>query len=108
VSRAYRKIIADYRHQYPHTVTVENGGEWREQYLSRAHYAATQGPLVQWYEDDRKIYGFKSAEQAAAFKHWVDTCGIDWSTLPERSGPIPEFDKPPERPPTYGPTPHGR
>jgi len=107
VSRPYLKIVADYRRQYRHQVVVINGDDWRDQYLSRAHYAATSGPLVQWYEDGRKVYGFKNAEQAAQFKTWVETCGIDWSTRP-RDGPIPDFAKPPERPAMYGPTPVGR
>jgi hypothetical protein len=107
VSHSYRNIVAQYHRDYPHQVPVQNGDDWREEYLSRAHYAATGGALVQWYEDGVKVYGFKSADQAAAFKHWVDTCGIDWTTRP-RAGPIPKFDKPSERPSTYGPTPRGR
>lgn len=46
-------------------------------------------------------------QQAAAFKAWVDTCGIDWTTGP-RDGPIPDFVKPPERPDTIAPTPASR
>lgn len=114
-SRSYSKIVAQYHRDYAHTVTVKNGGDWREEYLSRAHYAATKGALVLWYEDGRKVYGFKAADQAAAFKQWVDTCGIDWTTRP-RDGPIPDFVKPPERPTAHegysghsgGPSPPGR
>jgi hypothetical protein len=108
MSRSYRNIVAQYRRDYPYTVAIINGDDWRDEYLGRAHYAATRGTLVQWYEAGRKFYGFKSADQAAAFKHWVDTCGIDWSTRP-RDGPIPDFVKPPERPDSgQGPTPPSR
>jgi hypothetical protein len=106
-SRSYSKMVAQYHRDYPHTVTVRNGDDWRDHYLSRAHYAATEGPLVQWFEDGRRVYGFKTAGQAAAFKQWVDTCGIDWSTGP-RDGPIPDFVKPPERPMLIEGTPPSR
>lgn len=96
-SRSYARIVAEYRRTYKHTVTVPNGGDWRDEYLSRAHYVATRGPLVQWFEDGRSVFGFATAEQAAHFQRWVDTCGIDWLTGP-RDGPIPDFDKPPEPP----------
>jgi hypothetical protein len=78
MSRPYRKIVANYRREYPHQVAVQNFDDWRAKYLSDAHYAATKDRLVLWFEGDRAIYGFKSADQAAAFKAWVDTCGIDW------------------------------
>jgi hypothetical protein len=29
VSRSYRKIIAEYRRQYPHQVRLQNTGDWR-------------------------------------------------------------------------------
>jgi len=82
----------------------------------RAHYAATGGRLVLWFENGQTVYGFKTAEQAAAFKHWIDTCGIDWTKGP-RDGPIPDFVKSPERPTrahegyrghSGGPSPPGR
>ena len=73
----------------------------------RAHYTATQGYPILWFENGAAVYGFKNAEQAAAFKAWVDTCGIDWTKNP-RDGPISDFDKPAERPLLYGPTPRGR
>jgi hypothetical protein len=57
---------------------------------------------VLWFEDGKKLYGFKSAEQAAAFKAWVDTCGIDWKD--PRDEPVPDFAAAPERPSQYGPT----
>jgi hypothetical protein len=106
-SRSYAKMVAQYHREYPHQVAVINGNEWRDKALSNQHYAVTQGPLMQWFEDGKKVYGFASAEQAAAFKAWVDTCGIDWSTDP-REGPIPEFAKPAERPSLYGPTKESR
>ncbi len=40
------------------------------------------GPLVMWFEDGRTFYGFKTAEQAAAFTVWSQTSGIDWSVSP--------------------------
>ena len=97
MSRPYRKIVAQHHRDYPHTVTVPNGGGWRDGYLNRAQYAATEGALAMWFEEGKHVYGFKTADQAAAFKAWVDTCGIDWSTEPT-DGPIPDFLKPPERP----------
>lgn len=67
---------------------MPNAREWRDKVLDRAHFAATGGLLVHWFEDGEKVYGFKTAEQAAAFKRWVETCGIDWTTDP-RGVPVP-------------------
>ena len=106
-SRSYKKLVAQHRRDYPHAVTVQNAREWRDKVLDRAHFAATGGLLVQWFEDGEKVYGFKTAEQAAAFKRWVETCGIDWTTDP-RDGPATEFKDLPERLATYGPTPRSR
>lgn len=106
-SRSYAKMVAQYRRDYPHTVTVINAREWRDKALGDQHYVVTRGPLVQWFENGESVFGFKTAEQAAAFQHWVDHCGIDWTADP-RAG-IPDFDRPPERPVTWaGPTPRGR
>jgi hypothetical protein len=79
----------------------------RDVQLMRLWCSQPRQPLVLWFENGRSVYGFATAEQAAAFRHWVDTCGIDWSTRP-RDGPIPDFEQPPERPLLYGPTPQGR
>jgi hypothetical protein len=62
MSRSYRKLVDQYHREYPHTVALENGTDWREDYLGRAHYAATKGPLVLWFEGGRQVYGFKSAD----------------------------------------------
>src|SRR3954463_14950545 len=91
-SRTYSKLVAQYHRDYPHQIAVINGNEWRDKALSNQQYVVTQRPLVQWFEDGKKVYGFKSAEQAAAFKAWVDTCGIDWSKDP-RDGPIPNLPR---------------
>jgi hypothetical protein len=100
-------LVARYHRVYPHHVAVINGNEWRDKALRNLHYAVTHGPLVLWFEDGKKVYGFTSAEQAAAFKAWVDTCVIDWTADP-RDGPIPDFAAARERPPLYGPTQESR
>jgi hypothetical protein len=64
-----------------------NTGDWRFDHCSRAHWQATGGPLV-WHEDGFSIFGFKTADQAAAFQRWAETCGIDWTVEP-RARPLP-------------------
>jgi hypothetical protein len=66
MSRSYRKIVADYHRQCPHHVALTNGGDWRSDYCSRAHYAVTGGALMGWSEGGRSVYGFQTAEQAVA------------------------------------------
>jgi hypothetical protein len=107
VSRPYRKIVADYHRQYPHQVRLPNTGDWRSDHTGRAHYQVTRDRLVWWHEDGLSVFGFKTADQAAAFQHWADTCGIDWTVDP-RAQPLPHPEKPPERPPGYGPSQRGR
>jgi len=58
-------------------------------------------------KDRRSQRGFKTADQAAAFQHWADTCGIDW-TIEARAQPLPHPGKLPERPIAFGPSPRGR
>ncbi len=103
MSRPYSRIVADYRRQYPHVVRLTNTGDWRFDHCSRAHWQASGGPLVWWHEDGASTFGFKTVEQAAAFQHWADTCGIDW-TVESRAQSLPHPEKPPERPWTYGPS----
>ena len=69
-----------YHRDYLHRVEVQNGGDWRAECWSRQHYVVTGGPLVRWFEAGKPVYGFKTADQAAAFLRWLDSCGIDWST----------------------------
>jgi hypothetical protein len=107
VSRPYRKIVADYHREFPHQVGLRHTGDWRSDHCSRAHYHATGGPLVWWHEDGFSVYGFKTADQPAAFQRWADTCGIDWAVEP-RAQPLPHPPKPAERPRRYGPPPSSR
>ena len=72
MSRSYRKIVADYHRQCPHHVALTNGGDWRSDYCSRAHYAVTGGALMGWSEGGRSVYGFQTAEQVVAFQRWAD------------------------------------
>ncbi len=107
MSRSYRKIVADYHRRYPHQVRLANSGDWRHVHTGRAHYQVTGGPLVWWSEDGFSVFGFTTADQAAAFRRWSETCGIDWTVEP-RAQPLPHPEPPPERPATSGPTPPGR
>ena len=109
VSRSYRKIVVEYHPQHPPEcrVRLTNTGDWRFDHCSRAHYQVTRGRLVRWHEDGASVFGFETAEQAATFQSWADTCGIDWTVEP-RAQPLPHPKMPPERPWTYGPTPRGR
>jgi hypothetical protein len=76
-------------------VQLSSGG-WRDWHSAQKARAIMPGERAQWFEgsdDDRRwVYGFKTAEQAAAFKAWSESCGIDWS--------VPVSEQPPEtRPP---------
>lgn len=106
MSRSYSRIVADYERQYPHKVRLPNTGDWRFDHCSRAHYQATGGHLVWWKADGLSVFGFKTPEQAAAFQHWSESCGIDWSVEP-RAQPLPHPPPPPERPSTTAPSPPG-
>jgi hypothetical protein len=86
-------------------VKLANAGGWRTSHCTHRAREIMSGPLVQWFEgpdNDRPwVYGFKTAEQAAAFKAGSESCGIDWS--------VPASEQPPEtRPakPLEGPV-HG-
>lgn len=48
-------------------------------YLAAATIAWFEGPDT----DQRWVYGFKTAEQSAAFKAWSVSCDIDWSVRPD-------------------------
>ena len=108
MSRPYRKMVAEYQRQYSHQVRLRNTGDWRFDHCSRAHYQVAGGNLVWWHEGTgESIFGFKTADQAAAFQRWADTCGINWTVEP-RAQPLPHPEPPPERPWTYGPAPASR
>ena len=111
MARSYSKIVADHRRAYPHQVRLKNADDWRADYCSRQHYVITGGVLALWFEregsESLSVFGFTTAEQAAAFEAWTKTCGIDWSIRP-REQPLPLPPKPPARPTTYAPTPEGR
>ena len=104
MSRSYRKIVADHHREFPHQVRLTNTGDWRFDHCSRAHSQVIHGNLGWWHEDGASVFGFKTADHAAAFQRWADTCGIDWTVEP-RAQPLPHPEKPPERPWTYGPSP---
>src|SRR5438445_11553892 len=90
VVNGYRQIVANHRRQYPHQVKFANAGEWCDRHCSHKAREIMPGPLVQWFEgagDGVWVYGFKTAEQAAAFKGLSESCGIDWS--------VPASDQPP-------------
>jgi hypothetical protein len=85
--------VSNYRRAYPHQVKLANGGDWRDRHSNHKAREISGGPLVQWFEGGLWVYGFKTAEQAAAFKTWSESCGIDWS--------VPANEQPPEtRPPS--------
>jgi hypothetical protein len=86
MTRRYHQIVADHRRQYPHQVKLANAGAWRDRHSAAKARELMRGPLVQWFEghgDRLWVYGFKTAEQAAAFKGWSESCGIDWSVPPD-------------------------
>jgi hypothetical protein len=94
----YRQSVANHRRQYPYQVNLANAGEWRDRHCSHEAHEIMPGPLVQWLEDagDRLwVYGFNTAAQAAAFKTWSESCGIDWS-VPASEQPSETRPPPPE------------
>jgi len=72
VTRTYRQIVANHQRQYPHQVKLANAGDWRDRHCSHKAREIMSGPLVQWFEGGLWVYGFKTAEQAAAFKAWSE------------------------------------
>jgi len=69
-------------------------GDWRFDHCSPAHYQVTRGRIISWHEDGAPVFRFETAEQAATFQSWADTCGIDWTVEP-RAQPLPHSPKPP-------------
>jgi hypothetical protein len=102
VTRTYRQIIADPQRQYPHQVKLANAGDWRDRHCSLKAREIMSGPLVQWFEgpdNDRQwVYGFKTLEQATAFKAWSENCSIDWAVPPAEQPPETRPEKPLEGP----------
>jgi hypothetical protein len=100
VTRTYRQIVADHRRRYPHQVKLANAGGWRDRHCTHKAREIVAGPLVQWFEgpdnDRRWVYGFETPEQAAAFKAWSESCGIDWAVPPDEQATRPP--SPPEGP----------
>lgn len=104
MTRSYSKIVAQHQRDFPHQVRLRNAGDWRDRYCSRMHYMVTAAALVIWFEGGRGgdrlwVYGFKAADQAAAFQRWADGCGINWSIRPQ-DDQRPRPPMPPERPET--------
>jgi len=86
---------------YPHQVKLANAGDWRDRHCNHKAREIMPGPLVRWFEDagDRLwVYGFKTAEQAAAFKAWSESCGIDWNVPASEQPPKTRPPRPPEGP----------
>jgi hypothetical protein len=98
VTRTYRQIVADHQRHYPHQVKLANAGGWRDQHSAHKVREIMPGPLVQWFEHGLWVYGFKTAEQAAAFKAWSESFGIDWSVPPSEQPLETRPPKPPESP----------
>jgi hypothetical protein len=93
VLRTYRQIVADHRRQYPHQVKLANAGDCRDRHCSHKAREIMFGPLVQWFEGGLWVYGFKTAEQAAAFKAWSQSCSIDWAVPPAEQPPATRPEK---------------
>jgi hypothetical protein len=98
MTRRYHHIVADHRRQYPHQVKLANAGDWRDRHSTHKAREISGSPLVQWFEDGLWVYGFKTAEQAAAFKAWSESSGIDWGVPPSEQPPEARPPKPPEGP----------
>jgi hypothetical protein len=98
MTRTYRQIVADHRRHYPHQVKLANAGDWRDRHCSHKAREIMSGPLVQWFEGGLWVYGFKTAEQAAAFKAWSESCSIDWAVPPAEQPPETRPEKPLEGP----------
>ena len=98
VTRTYRQIVADHRRHCPHQVKLANAGDWRDRHSTHKAREISGSPLVQWFEHGVWVYGFKTAKQAAAFKAWSESCGIDWSVPPSEQPPETRPPKPPEGP----------
>lgn len=104
-------MIRGYARDFLHHVRLTNAGMWRDDHTSHALRDLSPNDFKEWTEGDGRhaadgerthVWGFKSAEHAAAFKAWSETCGIDWSipALEQNARPA----RPPERQHFQGPT----
>ncbi|MBM3647265.1 MAG: hypothetical protein FJX11_05680 [Alphaproteobacteria bacterium] len=107
MTRTYRRIVDQYRRDYPHQIRLEHAGGWRARYIT---HAFRQLGLVavrdraEWFESGVLVFGFRSREHSNAFYAWTLASCIDWQVPPneqdQRPAPVPEhFD-------WQGPTPH--
>jgi hypothetical protein len=71
MSRTYRKIVAEYRRQYPYQIRLTNTGDWRFDHCSRAHYQVT-GAVLAWFSvDPTPPTRQTDASHVSPFKSWL-------------------------------------
>ena len=88
-------MTREFAREFPHQVRLKQAGLWRDQHTGHAVHHLDARTYRRWSEGDVFVFGFKSADDAAAFKAWSETCGIDWSMPADEQAHRPP--KPPER-----------
>jgi hypothetical protein len=79
---SWRVTIEELAHEFPHQVRLTHADLWRSCHTGHAVYHLDANAYRRWSEGEAVfVFGFKTADDAAAFKAWSETCGIDW-TLP--------------------------
>lgn len=84
-------IVVDCECRFRHKVRLPNAREWRLHHVEArlSHLSYERGEVGHWHTgsdltgDFVGVWGFACAPQAAALRHWADTCGIDWSIDPD-------------------------
>ena len=103
---SWRATYRDLAREFPHQVRLTHADQWRGCHTGHAVHHLDASTYRRWAEGDVFIFGFKSADDAGAFKAWADTCGIDWSLPADEQAHRPL--KPPARPMWGEPSPAGR
>jgi hypothetical protein len=76
---SWRVTIEELARDFPHQVRLTHADIWRSCHIGHAVHHLDANAYRRWSEGDAVfVFGFKSADDAAAFKAWSAACGIDW------------------------------
>ena len=101
---SWRVTIDELARDFPHQVRLVHADLWRSCHTGHAVCHLDANAYRRWSEGDAVfVFGFKSADDAAVFKAWSDSCGIDWSLPADEQVYRPP--QPPERQFFVGPLP---
>jgi hypothetical protein len=103
---SWRVTIGELARDFPHQVRLLHADLWRSCHTGHAVHHLDANAYRRWADGGFFVFGFKSADDAAAFRAWSDTCGIDWNLPADEQAYRPP--KPPVGAMWSEPSPTGR